>query len=69
VLDRVNQFHIGQTWKSPRGTEYIVVGFRLGAYAKQAVLQTVATSGRSRKIYRDCDDVVSWVLVHDPEVV
>jgi len=69
MVDRVDQFYIGQTWQSPRGTKYIVVGFRRGFYAKQAVLQTVAISGRSRKICRAYDDVVDWVLVHDTEVV
>lgn len=65
MFDRVNQFYIGQTWQSPRGTEYKVVNFKPGKRRKLAVLQTTPQFGKPRKIYRDYDDVAFWVLVSD----
>jgi hypothetical protein len=55
-MNRLESFHVGQIWQGPRGGVYSVVSVQKGGKAQ------LATGGR--KIYRDWDAVINWVLLH-----
>lgn len=55
---RVNSFHEGQVWESPRGSLYKVMDVARGG---QAVLR-LGRDGAGRIVRRDWDAVVSWIL-------
>jgi len=63
MTNRVDSFHVGQVWRSPRGQVYLVVDVRRGG---QAILRAGAM-GEGRKNVRDWDAVINWVLVSDPK--
>lgn len=59
--DRVCSFHKGQVWESPRGTLYKVTDV---VRSGKATLR-LGVDGTGRKIIRDWDAVVNWVLWSD----
>ena len=57
-LSRVDSFHVGQVWESPRGTLYKVISsFRGG----QATLR-LGSDGKGRIVRRGWSDVFGWVI-------
>lgn len=58
---RVNSFHVGQVWESPRHMLYKVIDVKRG---EMAVLR-LGEDGSGRKIVRNWDSVVNWVLYKD----
>ncbi|WP_019584170.1 hypothetical protein [Thioalkalivibrio sp. ALE16] len=60
---RVNSFHVGQVWGSPKGTFYRVMDRQRGG---KATLR-LGADGSGRKMVRDWDAVIGWVLYGDPE--
>lgn len=59
--DRVCSFHVGQVWESPRGFLYRVESVRRGG---KAVLR-LGVDGKGRKVIRDWDAVIGWVIYKD----
>lgn len=59
--DRVNSFHAGQVWESPRGFLYRVEAVTDGG---QAVLR-LRRDGSGRKVLRPWDAVIGWWLEDD----
>jgi hypothetical protein len=59
--ERLNSFHPGQVWMTPRGFLYKVISVQRG-YA--AVLRSGA-DGSGRKKKRDWDAVINWRLYSD----
>lgn len=61
--ERLESFHAGQVWQSPRGTLWRVVGVERGG---KAVLKQ-GTQGEGRKSVRGWSDVIGWVLDSDTD--
>lgn len=68
--DDLDQFRVGQVWRSPKGTLYVVEQIgpersnreRLFGKKKQATLrQRVAEKGR--RVRRDYDAIIGWAFV------
>lgn len=58
--ERVERFHVGQVWQSPRGCLYKVIFVKGG----QATLRR-GRDGSGRIVRREWDNVVNWVLYSD----
>jgi len=63
-MNRVDSFHIGQVWESPRGYLYKVMEVKNG----QASLR-LGLEGNGRIVRREWDAVINWVLRKDTEEV
>jgi len=63
-MNRVDSFHEGQVWQSPRGTIYKVVSVNHGG---QATLRKGGDAS-GNIIRRPWDAVINWVLRSDPQV-
>lgn len=61
--NRVDNFHEGQVWESPRGTIYKVKSSQRGGDA----ILSVDFGGGGRKITRKWDAVMNWGLIFDPK--
>lgn len=63
TLNKGDAFQPGEVWKTPKGGLYRVMGYeqKPGKQKQQAVLR-VGVDGAGRKILRDWDDVINWVL-------
>ena len=59
--ERVNSFHAGQVWESPKGFFYKVINVDKGG---QATLR-LGLDGSGRIVRRDWDAVINWVLHKD----
>ena len=59
--NRVNSFHEGQVWESPRGTLYKVMFTR----NSQTTLRA-GDDGTGKITRRPWDAVVNWILMFDP---
>lgn len=62
IGNRVDSFHVGQVWQSPRGCIYTVIKVE----NRQAALR-LGSDGRGRIVRRKWDDVINWVLISDIE--
>lgn len=58
---RVDNFHVGQVWESPRGMLYKVIEVRRGG---KAVLR-LGVDGKGRIVRRNWDAVMGWVIYSD----
>jgi hypothetical protein len=62
ILNKGDAFQIGEVWKTPKGGLYRVMGYEHKAgKPKQAVLR-VGADGAGRKVLRDWDAVIDWVM-------
>jgi hypothetical protein len=61
--ERLESFHAGQVWQSPRGTLWRVVSVERGG---KAVLKQ-GRQGKGRKSVRGWGDVIGWVLDSDTD--
>lgn len=59
--NRLDSFHAGQVWKSPRGFLWRVIGVKRGWIA---VLRK-GEDGKGRKLIKDWDAVVGWTIHSD----
>lgn len=57
-FDRLDCFHVGQVWESPRGFLYRVINNRVGG---QAALR-LGVDGKGRIVRRGWSDVLNWRL-------
>ena len=58
---RLDCFHVGQVWQSPKGSLYRVVEVKKGGQAKLRM----GVDGSGRAARRDWDAVINWVLHSD----
>lgn len=62
--NRVDNFHEGQVWESPRGTLYKVESVARGG--KASLILGFKGEGK-RRVRRDWDAVAGWFLEFDPK--
>lgn len=62
MSQRVDSFHEGQVWESPRGFIYKVICIENG----QALLR-LGETGKGKPIRRKWDAVTNWALIQDKQ--